>query len=143
MRLPRHPPFRPGRNRRRPLKTTPPARRLRLGRILLQHLHRHPIAQRAFVRRVQEDFGHDRIMLSWGGGGRGRGRDSFLPARGTKTPFAPFLETGDLAEVVAAGGGEVEEFFCEEGGDGVVLSYGVCLVAAGGKGRFLGFWVFG
>ena len=37
-----------------------------------------------------------------------------LPSRGAQTPFAACVEAGDLAEVVAARGGEVEEFFCQE-----------------------------
>ncbi len=82
---------------------------------------------------MQEDFGHQGIFFP-------RGIQGLFPARGTKTPFATLFQTGDLAEVVAAGGGEVEEFLCEEGGDGVVLLVCNWLVWVWVKGGMGGFW---
>ncbi len=130
MRLPRNPPRHPRLNRRLLLQRSPSTRRLRFRGIFLQRLHRDSIVECRSVRCVEEDpvvhqpsiqaldqevstgrrekinaLGHNRIVRPL------RRLHRLFPPRRTQTPLAAVVETGDLAQVVAAGGGEVEEFF--------------------------------
>lgn len=113
MRLPRNPPRRPRLNWSLLLQTASTARRLRLRGKFLQRIHRDTILECGLIRSVQEDLRNDRVILPL------CSLHGLLPPRSAQAPFAAGLEA-DGSQIIPARGTEVEEFFCQDAGNGVV-----------------------
>ena len=90
-------------------------RRLLPGSVPFQILQRHPVLQRALVRRAK---GHLRYIFLFQLP-VACGFHRLLPARGAQAPFHAGLDA-HVAEVVALGRGEVEEGVVDGRGDDVV-----------------------
>lgn len=111
--LPRNPTRRPRLNRSLLLQTASSTRRFRLRGMFLQRFHRDTVLECGLVCGVEEDLRHDGIILPLGSFHR------LLPPRRTQAPLAARFEP-DRSQIVAARGAEVEEFFGEDAGNGVV-----------------------
>ena len=81
------------------------------------------------MESIGNALGHHRIILPLG---RLHG---LFPPRRAQAPFAAGVEAGDAAEVVAAGGGEVEEFLGDDGCEGDYLVGGPLLQTAEKRGE--------
>lgn len=73
------------------------------------------LPQRLLMRSIQKDLWDDFIAILLPAS-RLKG---LQPSRRTETPLTPALHTRDDAQVVALARGEVEEFLCDFGCDGV------------------------